>query len=99
MERLLPRDHPRYHLEVVTNLNDCDSCCEAVESSDLPILYLDAEWNVVFGILPNLRVKRCGCKRMEDERLKKEGLMKLDRRSTRTPRLAVRLPEPPSTDE
>ena len=36
-------------------------CCAGKKMSDINMLYLDQEKNVVFGKLPNMKVERCGC--------------------------------------
>ena len=36
-------------------------CCAGKKMSDINMLYLDQERNVVFGKLPNMKVERCGC--------------------------------------
>lgn len=36
-------------------------CCAPRKMSAIEMLYFDSDFNVVYGVLPGMRVERCGC--------------------------------------
>lgn len=37
------------------------SCCSPKRMNSISMLYVDSNYNVIYGVLPNMVVDRCGC--------------------------------------
>lgn len=55
--------YPHTHLvQQATNLHGLNGpCCSPRRMSSISMLYLDHNYNIIYGILPNMVVERCGC--------------------------------------
>ncbi|XP_075680454.1 growth/differentiation factor 8-like [Dermatophagoides pteronyssinus] len=58
---VLMNQYPHTHLIQQINLNAIGPCCSPRKMSSISMLYLDSDLNVIYGILPNMVVERCGC--------------------------------------
>lgn len=54
--------YPHTHLVQQTSLsNVIGPCCSPRKMNAISMLYLDDKHNIIYGILPNMVVDRCGC--------------------------------------
>ncbi|KAH7643315.1 growth/differentiation factor 11-like protein [Dermatophagoides farinae] len=58
---VLMNQYPHTHLIQQINMNAIGPCCSPRKMSSISMLYLDSDYNVIYGILPNMVVERCGC--------------------------------------
>lgn len=53
---------PHTHLvQQVGSRQTAGPCCSPRRMSSISMLYMDADFNIIYGILPNMVVDRCGC--------------------------------------
>ncbi|UXI23294.1 hypothetical protein NH340_JMT09237 [Sarcoptes scabiei] len=57
---VLMNQYPHTHL--IQQINDAvGPCCSPRKMSSISMLYMDGDYNVIYGIVPNMVVDRCGC--------------------------------------
>lgn len=59
---LFMNSYPHTHLMQQANMyNPTGPCCSPRKMSPISMLYMDADYNIIYGILPNMVVDKCDC--------------------------------------